>query len=130
MSQHREEPTAGRRERLAEIDASLAARLATIRGNPRRRRVALAVAAIVGLPLAWLHWLGLVLAGALIGLTRPRLRGAIAIAAGFGAAVAIGTAIVALGGLGPAIELSRLSIVTIVTGAVLGGWGALLRGVV
>ena len=42
--------------------------LTAVRADPRRRAVALVVAAAVGLAVAWVHWLGLFVAGALVGL--------------------------------------------------------------
>ncbi|WP_435332701.1 hypothetical protein [Haloarchaeobius sp. TZWWS8] len=59
-------------------------RLADLRGDRRRRAVATAAAVVVGLGLVWVHWLGLLLAGALVALPQERVRRGIAAALCFG----------------------------------------------
>jgi hypothetical protein len=52
--------------------------LAAVRADPRKRAVAIPAAVVVGLAVAWLHWLGLVAAGALVGLVSRSVPRAIA----------------------------------------------------
>ena len=105
--------------------------LTTVRADPRRRAVALVVAAVVGLAVAWVHWLGLFVAGALVGLvsrTVPR-------AVGWGLVVGV----LALAGtvlthpvMGPRefLALSPPAYVAVAAGLFAPAWGGLVRGVV
>jgi hypothetical protein len=52
--------------------------LAAVRADPRKRAVAIPAAVVVGLAVAWLHWLGLVVAGALVGLVSRSVPRAVA----------------------------------------------------
>jgi hypothetical protein len=104
---------------------------ASARSDPRRRRVGLAVAVVVGLGLAWLHWLGLVVAGALVGLTRTSLGRAVAAGVGFGGLVLVVFVLTTpVGGLTWMTALSPASYVTVAGGLGAPAWGALVRGVV
>lgn len=58
--------------------------LGTIRTRPRPHFVAMVITAFVGLFLVWLHWFGLILAGALVGIVSPSLRNGVFSALGFG----------------------------------------------
>lgn len=70
--------------------------LGRVRTEPRPRAVALFVALTAGIAVASIHWLGLVVAGALVGtLSRTRVRAA-AYGLGVGAIVLVAT-IVTLG---------------------------------
>jgi hypothetical protein len=105
--------------------------LTVVRTDPRKRYVALAVAVVAGLAAAWVHWLGLVVAGALVGVvsrTLPR-----AVAAGLGVGVAgLALTVLASPAMGPGdfLALSPPSYVAVGAGLVLPAWGALIRGVV
>lgn len=105
--------------------------LEAIRSRPNRRRGVLVVAALVGLGLAWFHWLGLVLAGALVGLgsrTLPR-----SVAAGLLVGVlALLLHVLAspVMGLSSFLRLTPLSYVAVATALVAPVWGSLLRAVV
>ncbi|MFB6075017.1 MAG: hypothetical protein ABEJ89_08400 [Haloarculaceae archaeon] len=120
--------TAGRSERgrLTRLDAWLAA----LRADDARRRGALVVALALGLGLAWLHWIGLIVAGALVGLTRRSLPRALL--AGLGVGVLSLAALIALTpGLAPAelLALAPASYVTVAAAVLAPMWGALARGV-
>lgn len=105
--------------------------LTTVRTEPRKRYAALAVALVVGLGAAWVHWLGLVVAGALVGLvsrTVPR-----AVAAGLGVGVAaLALNVLASPTMGPGEFLALTPPAYVAIGAGLVGpvWGSLIRGVV
>ncbi len=60
-----------------------------VRENPQYRVAALAFVAFVGLFLVWLHWLGLIVAGALVGFVSPSLRSAVVAGFGFGVLVVV-----------------------------------------
>jgi hypothetical protein len=105
--------------------------LTTIRTEPRKRYAALAALTVVGLAAAWVHWLGLVVAGALVGLvsrTVPR-----AVAAGLG----VGILVLALNflasptmGPGEFLALTPPAYVAIGAALVAPAWGSLVRAVV
>lgn len=104
-------------------------RLSDLRANDRQRRVAFAAAIVVGLGLTSLHWAGLFLAGALVGLTRRTLPQAVLSGLGFGVVV-----LVAFFALTPLVTpsnvgvLAPLSYITIGAALLAPAWGALVRG--
>lgn len=113
--------------RLAAVDA----RLSALRADDRQRRVALAVAVVLGLAAATVHWVGLFVAGALVGLTRRSLPRAVLSGIGFGVVVlALFFLTTPLVGPGTVLVLAPLSYVTVVVGLLAPAWGALVRGVV
>jgi hypothetical protein len=104
--------------------------LATLRADGTQRRVALVVAVLLGIAAAALHWVGLFVAGALVGLTRQSLPRALVAGLAFGVLV-VGLFFVTAPLLLPGnlVVLAPLSYVTV--GIALFGpvWGALVRGV-
>ena len=105
--------------------------LVDLRGRPNRQRAALIAAVVVGLVAVWIHWLGLVLAGALVGLVSRTLPRAIAAGVGVGVLV-LGLHVLGSPVMGPGefIALSPVSYISVIA-AVLGPlWGALVRSVV
>lgn len=111
--------------------AAVEARLTQLRGDARERRLALAAAVVAGLGLSALHWIGLFVAGALIGLTRQSLGRALAAGFAFGVAVlAVFFVVTPLLSPGNVLVLAPLSYVTIALALVAPAWGALVRGVV
>lgn len=105
--------------------------LADLRRRQNPRRAALVAALLVGLVAVWVHWLGLVVAGALVGLVSRTLPRALTAGIGVGALVLV---LHVLGSpvMGPG-EFLALTPVTYVTigAAVLGPlWGALVRAVI
>jgi hypothetical protein len=110
--------------RLAALDAWLA----DLRADDRRRRIALAGGVVAGLGLSWVHWMGLVVGGAAVGLSRRSVPRALLAALGFGALVTVaGIGLTPTVGLAEFVGLSRLGAVTVAVGMVLSVWGALLR---
>lgn len=102
--------------------------LERIRTDRRVHLGTLAVAVAVGVVLAWLHWLGLVVGGALVGVVSPTLRYAVAAAGGFGLVV-FGVFALTLGGsVGPALAMRPIIYVTAASAVGLPVFGALLRG--
>ncbi|PSP80032.1 hypothetical protein BRC81_02210 [Halobacteriales archaeon QS_1_68_20] len=112
------------RDRIARVDTWFA----ELRADPTRRRVALAVGAVLGLAAATVHWLGLVAGGALVGLTRRSLPRALLAGLGFGVLVVV--AFVATAGIDAVDVLAPLSYLTVGLALVAPAWGALVRGVV
>ncbi|ELZ00357.1 hypothetical protein [Natrialba asiatica] len=110
--------------------AELGRRLEAVRADPRQRAVAIALTTVIGLALAWLHWFGLVLAGALVGLVSASPWRALATAAGFGL-VALGLFVVSLGGA-TATVLEMRPVVYLTVGSAIGlpMLGSLVRGLV
>lgn len=99
-------------------------RLRWLRDGPRAELVTL-LAFVVALPLAAVHWLGLVAGGALVGLTAVTLRRALVLGGFLGLCVAGGFVgwLWLVGALGKAIatgQLFGLSIVTAIGFPILG----------
>jgi len=112
---------------LAAVDRGFAA----LRRDDRRRRVALAVALVAGVAAAWLHWIGLVVAGALVGLTRRSLPRALA--AGVGVGVVVLATFVLLSpalAAGELLALGQPAYVAVGSALALPLLGSLTRGVV
>lgn len=104
---------------------------AALRADDTRRRVAVAVGLVIGVGLAWLHWLGLVAGGALVGLTRQSLPRAIIAGLGFGVVALVATSLApGTVGIGALTALAPVSYLAIAIGLLLPAWGALARGVV
>jgi len=112
---------------LAAVDRGFAA----LRRDDRRRRVALAVALVAGVAAAWLHWIGLVVAGALVGLTRRSLPRALAAGVAVGAAV-LATFVLLSPALaaGELLALGQPAYVAVGSALALPLLGSLTRGVV
>ncbi|ELY85742.1 hypothetical protein [Natrialba taiwanensis] len=110
--------------------AELTRRLEAVRADPRQRAVALVLTTVIALALAWLHWFGLVLAGALVGLVSANLWRALATAAGFGL-IALGVFVISLGGA-TATVLEMRPVVYLTVGSAIGlpVLGSLVRGIV
>jgi len=108
------------------------ARLYDLQRDPRRRRLATAVALGLGLLLATVHWAGLLAGGALVGLSRPTLRRALAAGFGFGVLVLVVTAarFALAGTLGAVLATWPLVGVGVAIPLVAGPLGALARGLV
>lgn len=104
--------------------------LSTIRERRRWRATALVVAVVVGLGFAWVHWLGLFVAGALVGLvsrTLPRaLLGGLAVGG-----VILVVQVVASPGMDAMsfIGFAPPSYVAIAAAIAAPVWGSLVRGV-
>ncbi|WP_162991556.1 hypothetical protein [Halostella salina] len=111
--------------------ATLDHRMATFRADDRQRRIGLAVALVVGVGVAWLHWLGLVVAGALVGLTCRSLPRALA--AGIGVGVVVLATFVLLSptlAAGELLALGQPAYVAVGSALALPLLGSLTRGVV
>ncbi len=63
--------------------------LGRVRSEPRVHAAALALTAIAGLVLAWLHWIGLIAAGALVAFVAPSVRRGLAYGFGIGLLVLV-----------------------------------------
>ncbi|SEP06386.1 hypothetical protein SAMN04487948_112103 [Halogranum amylolyticum] len=104
--------------------------LAAIRRRRRYRLVALVGATLVGVGLASVHWLGLFVAGALVGLVSETLSRAVVAGLTVGLLVLVAQLFVT-----PAMSASEFvtlapaSYVAIVAAVVAPVWGSLVRGV-
>lgn len=105
--------------------------LEELRADETRRRAAIAVAVVVGIGLAWGHWLGLIIGGALVGLVQTDLKRAVGAGFGFGVLVIVLFVLTAPAlGFGELFELTPVVFVTVGAGLVLPVLGSLVRGVV
>lgn len=98
-----------------------------VRHNRRVHVAALATVTVIGLILSQNHWLGLVLAGALLGIVSPGLREAVFTSLGFGVLVVA----VFLFSSGPAtrvVAMDPIIYVTVAGALVLPVLGSLVRG--
>lgn len=105
--------------------------LATVRADRRLRAGALLVALVVGLAIAWIHWLGLFVAGALLGLASRTVPRAVIAALGFGVVV-LAVQVVAAPGMdvGRFLALTPPAYVAVAAALVAPVWGSLVRAVV
>jgi hypothetical protein len=104
--------------------------LADLRANDDRRHAALVAAALVGLGAVMIHWVGLFVAGALVGLASKTLRRAPVA----GLAVGVLVLVVHVGaspvmGPGEFLALAPAAYVTVAVALVAPVWGSLVRGV-
>ena len=104
--------------------------LETVRLDGRTHALAMGVAVAVGLVLASLHWFGLVVAGALVGLVSPTLGRAVAAAIGVGLVVLLAFAVSLGDAVGPALAMTPVSFLAVAAGIGLPVFGSLVRGVV
>jgi hypothetical protein len=114
----------------ADEKTSAFSRLFALQREPRRRRLATAGALVFGVVLGTVHWAGLLVGGALVGLCQPTLGRALAAGLGFGVAVlAVTTLRFALvGTLGSVLGTWPLVGVGVAVALVAGPVGALVRG--
>lgn len=102
-----------------------------IRSNNTRRRIAFVGAIVSGILLTWIHWTGLVIAGAIIGITRRRLVTAILAGFGFGlASIGLTVAVVPVISVVEFTTLTPLNYATVMAGILLPIWGSLTRYVI
>jgi len=106
--------------------------LRVIQTDPTNRWRVTVLAGAVGALLATVHWSGLLVGGALVGLAWPTLRRAVTAGLGFGVAV---VAVFALelalsGSLAPAVGMGPLAVVPVLAALVAGALGATVRGLV
>ena len=106
--------------------------LFALQRDRRRRWLAMALTAVVGLGLASLHWSGLLVGGALVGWTTPTLGRGVLAGLGFAALTlaTFGLSLLVAGTLSGALSLGLISIVTGVIPLVLGPIGGASRGLV
>ena len=119
------------RERPAESGGErVLARLSALQRDSRRRLLATGGALVVGVVLATVHWAGLLVGGALVGLSQPTLRRALAAGLGFGVVVLGVTAVrLALAGtLEEVLATWPVVGVGVAIALVAGPVGALARG--
>ena len=105
--------------------------LVELRQRPNRRRAALLAAALAGVALGLIHWVGLVTAGALVGLASETVPRAVAAGLVVGLLV-LGIHVLAspVVGVGEFLALAPASYVAIGIALIAPAWGALVRAVV
>lgn len=118
----------GADRRIPRLLGAFDARVESVRTDPRRRRAALFGAVLVGILLARIHWLGLVLAGALVGVTRTTTPRAVLSGVAVGLATVPGTVLLApaIGGT-EFLALDPVNYVSVGIAVVAPAWGGLVR---
>jgi len=108
------------------------ARLSAAQTTPRQRWALTAAATALGLGLASLHWVGLLVGGALVGLCQPTLRRALVAGLGFGVVVLLVVAVqfALAGSLSAYLAMGPLLAVSVAAPLVAGPLGAAARGLV
>lgn len=124
------ENASGERGDRRSVPARLADGLERVRTEPAAHVIALVTAAALGLALSWLHWLGLVVAGALVGLVSPSVPRALL--GGLGVGLLVLVAFAATLGEAAAVAAGMTPIVSVAVAAAIGLplLGSLSRAVV
>lgn len=104
--------------------------LERVRTEHRPHVAAVAVAVALGLLLSWLHWVGLLVGGALVALVSPTLRRGIAGAIGFGAVVLVAFALSLGDSAWTVLEMTPVSYLVVASAFGLPVLGSLARGIV
>ncbi|UWG47532.1 putative membrane protein [Halanaeroarchaeum sp. HSR-CO] len=100
-----------------------------IRHRRKFRIAALLATSAGGLVLVWVHWIGLIVAGALVGLVSPDLRAAVVSAGGFGLLV-LAVFILPRGAIAPrVVSMDPIIYITVGGALLLPVLGSLVRGV-
>lgn len=112
--------------------SDLVAQLTRVRKDPHRHWIALVVSIGIGLVLASVHWLGLVVGGALVGLVSTSLVRALFAGIGFGLLVLLvwTASLWITGSLSRVLEMGEFGLVAVAIALVAPAVGSLLRGVV
>lgn len=103
--------------------------LERVRTDRRPHVAAVVVAVGLGLVLSWLHWMGLVLGGALVALVASTPWRGVAGAVGFGVLVLVVFAVSLGSSTGAVLEMTPIVYVTVASGIGLPLLGSLLRGI-
>ena len=107
-------------------------RLEGIRSQSRMRWLGFTLGAIVGLALASVHWIGLIVGGALVGLFARDLPRAVLAGLAFGllALVAFAAWLALDGALGVSLATGQILAVSVAIPLAGGAFGSLVRGLV
>ncbi|MFB6141263.1 MAG: hypothetical protein ABEJ26_12620 [Halosimplex sp.] len=105
-------------------------RLYDAQTTPRTRRAMTLAATVVGLAFATVHWSGLLVGGALVGLCYPTFRRALVAGLGFGVAALLvaGGRLALAGALDESLAMGPLLAVGVAVPLVAGPLGASVRG--
>ncbi len=106
--------------------------LTQLRETPRYHWLALVVGCVVGLVAASLHWIGLVVGGALVGVVAANVRRAVLAGAGFGILVLLvwGALLWTAGTFGQATAMGDFTLLAVAIALGLPILGSLVRGTV
>jgi hypothetical protein len=118
------------RERASAVTNEGLDRLGRIQADPAARWRATVLAFVVGALLATVHWSGLLVGGALVGLAWPSFRHALVAGLGFGVAVVVAfVARLALAGsLTATLDMGVIGVIPVLAALVGGVLGASVRG--
>lgn len=104
--------------------------LERVRTEPRPHAAAVIVAVGTGLVLSWLHWIGLVVGGALVALTGATLWRGVAGAIGFGVLVLVAFALSLGSSAWTVLEMTPVVYLVVASALGLPLLGSLARGIV
>ena len=107
-------------------------RLDDLRADPTQRVAFIAIGALVGLALAWFHWIGLLIGGALVSLPAMNLKRGVLTGLGFGVLILLvfGGLLALHGSLGRGVEMGQITALAVAIPLVLGAIGGLARALV
>lgn len=113
---------------LARIESALT----VVRQEPRYHWAGFLLAVVAGLVVASVHWVGLVVGGALVGLVASDLLRALLAGLGFGllAVTLWAGSLWWVGSLGAVLAMGELALVSVAIGLLTPVVGSLIRGVV
>ncbi|MFB6165851.1 MAG: hypothetical protein ABEJ31_11890 [Haloarculaceae archaeon] len=110
--------------------SALGARLDAVRADERRRWLLTAGAVVLGLALAWVHWLGFAVGGALVALPQRSLARGLLVGLGFGALALLAFAawLATAGALDTYLAMGQVLAVSVAIPLAGGLLGSLARG--
>ncbi|KZN22805.1 hypothetical protein A4G99_16950 [Haladaptatus sp. R4] len=102
------------------------------RADPTRRAAFIVIGAVAGLALAWFHWIGLLVGGALVSLPTMNWKRGVLAGIGFGVLVLLvfGGLLALHGSLGRGVEMGQITVLAVAIPLVLGAIGGLARTLV
>ncbi|WP_435153313.1 hypothetical protein [Haladaptatus sp. DFWS20] len=104
-------------------------RLVEFRADSNRRWLAVGAGVVIGLALAWIHWIGLLIGGALVSLPTKNWKRGVLAGLGFGVlSLLVFVALLAFyGSLVPALEMGQITALVVAIPLLAGTIGGLAR---
>ncbi|WP_049970861.1 hypothetical protein [Haladaptatus cibarius] len=106
--------------------------LAELRANPTHRLLAVGAGVVIGLALAWVHWLGLLVGGMLVSFPTKNWKRGVLAGLGFGVlSLLVFLSLLAFyGSLTPALGMGQITVLLVAIPLAAGTIGGLARALV